>query len=43
LTDYIGSVRAIVRDAGGYGNRLELGFHQALPSIRNMPVIMVTA
>jgi hypothetical protein len=28
LTDYIGSVRAIVRDAGGYGNRLDAGFHQ---------------
>jgi hypothetical protein len=24
LTDYIGSVRAIVRDAGGYGNGLEV-------------------
>jgi hypothetical protein len=24
LTDYIGSVRAIVRDSGGYGNGLEV-------------------
>gem|GEM_PF-2824465 len=29
LTDYIGSVRAIVRDAGGYVKSLELSFHVA--------------
>jgi hypothetical protein len=29
LTDHIGSVRAIVRDAGGYVKSLELSFHVA--------------